>query len=351
MPPQPIPSGKGDAYAVTVPGLGLLSLSGFENPMWLVLVVAPAALLAVYVAANKRRRRRMRRFADPAAADSVAPNRPSRWRHLPMTLLLVALVPLTIALAQPSHDVRVPRDRAVIMLVIDVSQSMRATDVPPSRLVAAQHAAQQFARQVTPGVNLGLIAFAGSANVLVAPSPDHALTVAAIDKLQAADSTATGQAIFAALQSIQTVNSVLKGPKDQPPPARIVLLSDGKENKPDHPDNPQGAYTAARAAREQGVPITTIAFGTPTGHVAMKNETVPVPVDDDMMKTIARLSGGQTSTAENIDELNKDFGAVEDQLGYQVERRPASAGWLRVAVILCVSGALLGLVINRRLPV
>jgi Ca-activated chloride channel homolog len=317
--------------------------------MWLVLLVAPGALLAVYLVANARRRRRMRRFA--GAADSVAPSRPSRWRHLPVALLLLALVPLTIALAQPSHDVRVPRDRAVIMLVIDVSQSMRATDVPPSRLIAAQRAAQQFARQVTPGVNLGLISFAGSANVLVAPSPDHARTVASLDKLQPADSTATGQAIFAALQSIQTVNAVLEGPKDKPPPARIVLLSDGKENKPDSPDNPQGAYTAARAAQQQGVPITTIAFGTPDGHVEMKDDSVPVPVDDEMMKAIARLSGGQTSTAENVDALTKSFTAVEDELGYEVRSGPAAAGWLRVAVILSTLGALLGLLINRRLPV
>jgi Ca-activated chloride channel family protein len=302
----------------------------------------------VYVAANERRRQRMRRFAGPA--DSITRSGPSIWRHLPMAVLLLALVPLTIALAQPSRDVRVPRNRAVIMLVVDVSPSMLATDVPPSRLAAAQHAAQQFARQITPGVNLGLIAFAGTANVLVAPSPDHDLTVSALDKLKTDESTATGQAIFAALQSIQTVNAVLKGPADKAPPARIVLLSDGKETKPDNPNNPAGAYTAARAAREQGVPISTIAFGTPNGHVAMKNETVPVPVDDEMMKTVARLSGGQTETAENVDELNKDFSAVEEQMGYQVERGPASAGWLRIAVLLGAAGALLGLLINRRLP-
>ena len=234
--------------------------------MWLVLLVAPAALLAVYLVANERRRQRMRRFADPAAADSVAPARRSRWRHLPVTFMLLALVPLTIALAQPSHDVRVPRNRAVIMLIIDESQSMKATDVPPNRLIAAQHAAQQFARQVTAGVNLGLIAFAGSANVLVAPSPDHSLTVAALDKLAPADSTATGQAIFAALQSIQTVNAVLKGPEDKPPPARIVLFSDGKENKPDEPNNPQGAYTAARAAG-------TTAFRSPRSRSALRPGT------------------------------------------------------------------------------
>jgi Ca-activated chloride channel homolog len=290
----------------------------------------------------------MRRFADPGS--SVTPKHPSRWRHVPIALLLLALVPLTVALAQPSRDVRVPRSRAVIMLVIDVSRSMVATDVPPNRLAAAQHAAQDFAKQVTPGVNLGLIAFAGSPNVLVAPSPDHQLTVAALDKLRPDDKTATGQAIFSALQSIQTVNAVLKGPDDKPAPATIVLLSDGKENTPDNPNAPQGAYTAARAARQQGVPISTIAFGTPTGNVELKNQTIPVPVDDDMMKTIAQLSGGQTSSAATIAELNRSFHTAEDQLGYRIERGPASAGWLRLAVILAGAGAVRGLLINRRLP-
>jgi Ca-activated chloride channel family protein len=291
----------------------------------------------------------MRRFAAPEAA-SVTTSRRSPWRHVPMALLLLALVPLTIALAQPSRDIRVPRNRAVIMLVIDVSQSMNATDVPPSRLVAAKHAAQQFVKDVTPGVNLGLIAFAGTPNVLVPPSPDHSLTVGALDNLRPADSTATGEAIFSALQSIQTVNAVLKGPQDKPAPATIILLSDGKENKPDNPNNPEGAYTAARAAREQGVTVSTIAFGTPTGQVELKNQTIPVPVDTDMMRTIAHLSGGRTATAATVDELNRSFHAAEDQLGYQMERGPASAGWLRLAVVIASCGAILGLLINRRLP-
>ena len=275
--PQPIARRGRHSDPVTVPGLGLLSLSGFQDPVWLFALAAPAVLLAVYLAAQGRRRQRMRRFADLAVVPSVAPARPSPWRHLPMAVLLLALLPLTIALAQPSRDVRVPRNRAVIMLVVDVSQSMMATDVPPNRLAAAKQAAQQFAEHVTPGVNLGLIAFAGTANVLVSPNPDHQATVKALDNLRPDDRTATGGAIFAALQAIQTVNAVLMGPGDQPAPARIVLLSDGKENKPDNPNNTDGAYTAARAARAQGVPISTIAFGTATGHVAVNNETVPVP--------------------------------------------------------------------------
>lgn len=325
--------------------MGPLPLSGFDDPAWLLLLLAPAALLGLYVATQARRRRRLRRFA---TAGATAPSSP--WRHLPMAVLLLALVPLSVALAQPTHDVRVPRDRAVIMLVIDVSRSMMATDVAPTRLVAAEHAAQQFAKQVTPGVNLGLIAFAGTPNVLVAPSPDHQLTIDALDKLQPADSTATGEAIFSALQSITTVNAVLKGPDDKPAPATIVLLSDGKENKPDNPNNPEGAYTAARAASQQGVPISTIAFGTQTGHVELENDTVDVPVDDDMMKMIAHLSGGQNSSAATIDQLNSRFRAAEDQLGYQIERGPATAGWLRLAVVLLSIGTVLGLVLNRRLP-
>ncbi|MFG1933236.1 VWA domain-containing protein [Mycobacterium sp. NPDC048908] len=330
---------------MSVAGLGPLPLSGFDDPAWLLLLlIAPAALFGIYVAAQERRRRRLRRFANASATTT------SRWRHVPMAVLLAALVPLTLALAQPTRDVRVPRNRAVIMLLVDVSQSMMATDVAPTRLVAAEHAAQQFAKQVTPGVNLGLIAFAGTPNVLVAPSPDHQLTIDALDKLRLADSTATGEAIFSALQSITTVNAVLKGPGDKPAPATILLLSDGKENKPDNPNNPEGAYTAARAAGQQGVSISTIAFGTKAGHVELENETVPVPVDDDMMKMIAHLSGGQTSTAATIDELDSRLRAAEDQLGYQTERGPASAGWLRLAVILLSVGAVLGLVFNRRLP-
>lgn len=125
------------------------------------------------------------------------------------------------------------------MLVIDVSQSMRATDVEPSRMVAAQEAAKQFADELTPGINLGLIAYAGTATVLVSPTTNREATKNALDKLQFADRTATGEAIFTALQAIATVGAVIGG-GDTPPPARIVLFSDGKETMPTNPDNPKG---------------------------------------------------------------------------------------------------------------
>lgn len=336
---------------MVVPGFGVISLSGFQHQWLLLLALVPTGLLLLYIWAQIRRRRRVHRFADPELLDSVAPRRPSPWRHAPIAVLIVALLLLTVAVAGPTRDIRVPRNRAVIMLAIDVSQSMRANDEQPSRLAAAQQAAKNFARQVTPGVNLGLVSFAGTANVLVSPTPNHEATITALDNLRPDNSTAIGEAIFAALDSIATVAAVLSSGDATPPPARIVLLSDGGENKPGNPDNPHGAYTAARAAKDQGVPVSTISFGTSGGWVMVNDTRVAVPVETDMLKRIAQLSGGQAYTASNVDELNRSYAAVQQQVGYQVIQGPASAGWLRLAVIVATIAAIATLVINRRLPV
>ena len=106
------------------------------------------------------------------------------------------------------------------------------------------------------------------------------------------------------------------------------MLSDGKENKPGNPNNLRGAYTAARAAKDQGVPVSTIAFGTEAGFVAVNDQPVPVPVDASMLKQIAQLSGGQSYVATNIDELSRSYAAVQQQVGYQNVPGPAAAAWL-----------------------
>jgi Ca-activated chloride channel homolog len=335
---------------LTLPGIGAITWMGFEHRWLFLFALVPIGLLVLYVAAQIRRRRRVARFVGVEPRDSAL-SKPVRWRHVPIALTLVGLVLLTVALAGPTRDVRIPKNRAVIMLVVDVSQSMGATDVDPTRLAAAQKAAKQFAGSLTPGINLGLVAFAGNANLLVAPNPDHQATVNALDKLQTADKTATGEALFTALQSIATVGAVLSSDGDtQPPPARIVLLSDGDENVPGEPNNPRGAYTAARSAKDQGVPISTIAFGTAGGYVDLNNQRLPVPVGTDQMTQIAELSGGQKYTATNVDQLNHSYESVQQQIGYQVLPGPASEGWLRLAVLIATIGAVLALAINRRLP-
>lgn len=302
----------------------------------------PLALLAVYVLVQARRRRRLRRFTEASVPQSPT-------RHIPIAVSLISLALLTIALATPTHDMRIPRNRAVIVLVIDMSQSMRATDVPPNRLKAAEEAASQFASQLTPGINLGLVGFAGTPYLLVPPTPQHQATIDALKKLDFADSTATGEAIFTALHAV-SATAITGG--DTPPPARIVLLSDGKENKPSNPSDPHdGVYTAARLARDEGVPISTISFGTKTGEIEMDGQRVAVPVATDQMKMIAKLSGGQSYTASNVAELSKSYNAIEKDIGYRTVPGPGSAGWLRLGVITALIATALALLINRRLPV
>jgi Ca-activated chloride channel family protein len=334
---------------MTLPLLGPMTLSGFEHAWYFLFLLVVLAVVGLYVVVQMRRQKRMLRFANMDLLESVAPKRSSRWRHLPAILLVLALTFLTVAMAGPTHDVRIPRNRAVVMLVIDVSQSMRATDVAPSRLVAAQEAAKQFADQLTPGINLGLIAYAGTATVLTSPSTNRAATKAAIDQLQLADRTATGEGIFTALQAIATVGAVMGG-GDEPPPARIVLMSDGKETVPSNPENPKGAYTAARTAKDQGVPISTVSFGTPYGTVTINDQQQPVPVDSEMLKKIAELSGGNAYTASSLEQLKEVFTTLQQQIGYETTKGEASAGWLRIGALVLALAALVALLLNRRLP-
>ena len=322
---------------MTLPLLGPMSLTGFAHPWFFLVLLFVAALVALYVITQYSRQKRVLRFANMELLESVAPQRPAKWRHLSAILLICSLVLLTIAMAGPQNDVRIPRNRAVVMLVIDVSQSMRATDVEPSRLAAAQEAAKQFADQLTSGINLGLIAYAGTATVLVSPTTNREATKIAIDKLQLADRTATGEAIFTALQAIATVGAVIGG-------------GDGKETVPSNPDNPKGAFTAARTAKDQGVPISTVTFGTPYGYVEINDQRQPVPVDDQTLKKIAELSDGSAYNAASLEQLKEVFTKLQDQIGYETVKGDASVGWLRLGSLLLALSALAALLFNRRLP-
>ena len=334
---------------MTLPLLGPMTLSGFAHSWFFLFLFAVVGLGALYIVLQLARQRRMLRFANMELLESVAPQRPSRWRHLPAILLVLSLVLFTIAMAGPTNDVRIPRNRAVVMLVIDVSQSMRSTDVAPNRMAAAQEAAKQFADELTPGINLGLIEYAGTATVLVSPTTNRDATKNALDKLQFADRTATGEGIFPALQAIATVGAVIGG-GDTPPPARIVLFSDGKETMPTNPDNPKGAFTAARTAKDQGVPISTISFGTPYGFVEINDQRQPVPVDDSTMKKVAELSGGNWYNAGSLEELKAVYASLQQQIGYETSKGDASAGWLRLGAVVLALAGLAALLINRRLP-
>ena len=243
---------------MNLPVLGSLTLSGFAHRWYFAFLLAIVGLVTLYVFMQLIRRKRLLRFASMELLESVAPKRPTRWRHLPGIILVIALILLTVAMAGPTRDVRTPRNRAVVMLVIDVSQSMRATDVSPSRLAAAQAAAKQFADQLTPGVNLGLISYAGTPAVLVSPTTNRDATRAALDKLQVADRTATGEAIFTALQAIATVGAVIGG-GDTPPPASYCFPTARRPCRPTPTTrrgrSPQLAQPGIRAYRFPRFPL------------------------------------------------------------------------------------------------
>ena len=324
-------------------------MSNLSSPWWLLLALVVAALAGTYVYIQRLRARRALRFANLEVLNRVAPVKRNPLRHVPIALLVVALLLLTVALSGPQADRKVPRNKATVILVMDVSRSMNATDVAPSRIKAAQASAKKFADELTEGINLGLVSYAGTASTLVSPTPDHTATKTAADKLQLADKTATGEGIFAAIQQIQTLNTVLGGDKAAPP-ARIVLLSDGKETVPDNPNNPRGAFTAARKAKEEKIPVSTISFGTMGGTVDLEGDQVPVPVDDESLRKIANISGGEFFTAASLDELNRVYEKLQKDIGYETRRGDNSRPWLIAGTLLAIIAAFAALVINRRLP-
>ncbi|MGC0364058.1 Ca-activated chloride channel family protein [Rhodococcus sp. 27YEA15] len=326
-----------------------MSLSRFTSPWWLLFLLVVAALIVGYVIVQRSRQKNTLRFTNFALLEKVAPSRPGRWRHIPALAMVIALVFFTVALAGPTADTKVPRNRATVILVIDVSLSMQATDVQPTRLAAAQEAAKSFADGLTPGINLGLVAFAGTASVLVSPTTNRDATKAAIDNLKLSERTATGEAIFTSLQSIDTLSAVLGG-GDQAPPARIVLLSDGKQTVPEGEDDPRGGFTAARQAKDKGVPISTISFGTTYGRVEIQGDRIPVPVDDASLKEIANLSGGSFFTASSLEELREVYSTLEEQIGFETTRGDASRPWLIAGVFFATAGLVLALVRRQRLP-
>jgi Ca-activated chloride channel homolog len=325
-------------------------LSGFANAWFFLYLLVILAVVALYVFYLRLRRRRVMRFANMEVLERVAPARArSRWRHLPVVLLVAALALLTTAMAGPTQDIRIPRNRAVVMLTIDISESMIATDVAPSRIEAAKEAGKKFADALTPGINLGLVSFAAGATLLVAPTTDRGEIKRAIDTLKPAPRTATGEGIFTSLQAIATMSAVMGGGPG-PPPARIVLESDGKETVPQDPDAPRGAFTAARAAKAQGVGISTIAFGTPDGVINFEGAEIPVPVDDQTLKTICDITGGQPFSAGSLEELNSVYSTLQEQIGYETIRGDDSQKWVEFGTALLAAAALAGLLINRRLP-
>src|SRR5579885_2256947 len=317
--------------------LALTFLSGAR--LWFLVVVA--ALIAAYVVMQLRRKEYAVRFTNLNLLDSIAPKRPSWRRHIPAAAFVLSLIALVTAFAQPARPVKVPRERATVVMAIDTSLSMEATDVQPNRLVAAQEAAKAFVDIVPSRLNIGLVSFSGTAQVLVSPTTDHALLKRGIDTFQLGPRTAIGEAIFASLAAIQSVPAE---PGQAPAPGRIVLMSDG-ETTVGRPND-----AASKAASDAKVQVSTIAFGTNDGTVAVEGRNIPVPVNHDALSQIADATGGKAFEAATAKELRRVYENIGSSIGYRTEQREITSWMVGIALAFALAAAAGSLLWTSRLP-
>jgi Ca-activated chloride channel family protein len=301
----------------------------FASPLRLLLLVAPLALLAGYLVMQQRRKQVVVRFTSVDLLASVVPKRAGWQRHVAPALLLATLLMLTIGFAEPFHTVRTPRQRATVILAMDVSGSMVAGDVAPDRLTAAKQAASSFLDALPSGVQLGLVSFSTNARILVAPTSNRDVVRAALRGLRADGGTATADAIELSLQAARSVASGKKVP------TAIVLMSDGKPTVAN--GSPLAAMTAVEQAvadaKAANVKINTIAFGTAEGTVTIQGETVAVPSDPEAMAAIATNTGGQTFTAQSASQLKSVYNDIGRTVGYVKHRKEMTATFTGLGLV------------------
>jgi Ca-activated chloride channel family protein len=311
----------------------------FAAPLVLIALLLVPAVVAAYVVLQRDRRRAAAAFATPALAPSVAPRRPRWRRHAPLLAFLLALAILVLAAARPQRTVAVPVEQAQIMLLTDVSGSMLATDVAPSRLVAARRAAQKFMDSVPKRVKVGVMAFNQLPQVLQSPTQDRDDLANALGRLKSSGGTATGEAIQTAVRVLRQAPAQ----NGRKPPSAIVLLSDGASTKGVDP------LDAARAAGRLKIPIYTVALGTAGGTITVPRtngqgtETRPVPPDEASLRAIAQASGGRASSAASTDDLSAVYERLGSQLGRKKEPREMTAGFAGAALALLALGSALSL--------
>jgi Ca-activated chloride channel family protein len=314
----------------------------FQAPLVLLGLIALPLLAALYVAELRRRRRVAAAFAFERLQPSVAPARPRWRRHIPVLALALALAILVGAAARPQRTVAVPIENAAIMLATDVSGSMSATDVAPSRLAAAKRAAVAFLDKVPARVNVGVMAFNSTPSVLLGPTTDRTAARGAIASMKAGGGTASGSAIEAAVSVLRAPSAGVTAQMARKRPAAIVLLSDGSSTSGADP------IAAARAAARAKVPVYTVALGTAEGTITVPRRgggtlTKRVPPDPAALARIARTSGGKTFTAQTGAGLSAVYERLGSQLGHRHEKRQVTQAFAGGGLLLLMLGGALSL--------
>ncbi|HZA04355.1 MAG TPA: VWA domain-containing protein [Propionibacteriaceae bacterium] len=310
------------------------------NRLWLLLLIP--ALVGLYLWLVQRKKNRNAQLGR-TMFDLVIPRDRTWLRHVAVGLSILSLLTLTVAFAKPKDQVSVPRERATVVVTIDISLSMEAQDVEPNRLVAAKGAAVEFVNSLPPKFNVALVTFAGSPTVVVPPTLDKGSVTAAIAALQPAPSTAIGEGIYASLAALAQVPPDPDNPRAVVP-ARIVLLSDGKTQVG------RGSAEAAEAARAQNVPIYTIAYGTPNGYIEIGGRREPVPVDRDELERISRISGGEAYTATSAGELKDVYADIGSSVGKEKVDREVTSRYAGFGLAFAILAALGLISLGARWP-
>ena len=318
----------------------------FGLPLALIGLVALPVLAALYVLRERSRERFAARWGAPALLPNLVARAPGLRRHFPVALLLVALGALVVGVARPHAVVSVPREEATVLLAIDVSRSMGATDVLPSRLGAAQIAANEFVDKVPKKFRIGVISFATRAQVAVAPTDDRDLVHAAIGSLRPGEGTAIGDAVLLAAllgQRQRASDGTL-------PPTSVLLISDGARD-----GGRTAPRTAAQRARALRTPVYSILLGTPNGAVEHQlpggyTEIIRVPPSPATLQLIARTSGGQFFTASNDKRLREVYDQLRSRIGHKRVTREITDFFAGGGALLLLGGGTLSAFWFRRVP-
>ena len=340
----------------------------FADPQLLIALLLVPLAVAAYLLVQRRRSRYAVRFTNVDLLSNLVPRTPAWRRHVPAALYLVAIGALVIALARPSMVLAVPREQATIILTMDVSGSMRATDVDPTRLAAAQKAASDFVDQLPSSFKVGLVAFSTESRIVLTPTIDRAAIHDALGALVADGGTALGDAIVTSLKAAGlTVSSGPNVPPlpsatpsapsspspspsasgapsaspapSQPPLVATVLLSDGANST-----GTLQPLDAARQAAALGVPIYTIALGTAEGVVDVPNQQgqlrqLSVPPDPETLAAIAEMTGGRSFTAPTSADLAQIYQSLGSRVGFTTEEREVTQLFAAAGLVLVLAGA------------
>jgi Ca-activated chloride channel family protein len=317
----------------------------FQAPLFLLALLLVPVAVAIYVLTDRRRSARTAAFASPRLLPAVAPRGPGARRHLPLALYALALAAVMIALARPEATVAVPEERAAVVLTTDISGSMEARDVRPSRIAAVRQAATDFLERAPSELRVGAVAFNHSVRAIEPPRAERDDTRALVDRLTPSGGTATGEGLAAALGLLAR-----EGARDRKrPPAAIILLSDGTST---HGRDP---IEVARQAAKFRIPIYTVALGTESGTIEVERPdgstvTRSVPPDRVAMRRIATISGARTFSTDAREELATVYERLGSQVATRDEKREVTAAFVGGAAAFLLVGGAMSLRWFGRLP-